>query len=223
MPYRTVPCVTSETYHVFNRSIAGQTIFLKSKDYQRMYDLLNFYRFSSLNDSFSHYNRLPTDVKEIYLSKVKASNAPLVSISAFSLMPTHFHLAIRQEQSGGISTFMSRVQNGYAKYFNIKRKRFGALFQAMYKAVRFESEEQCLHTIRYIHINQMTAGIITRSTELEHYLWTSFTDYMGNRKDSVIDTSFIWGQFKTIESFSKFTLDQVDYQRTLAFVSRMDE
>ena len=138
-------------------------------------------------------------------------------------MPTHFHLALRQEQAGGISTFMARVQNGYAKYFNIKRKRFGAMFQAMYKAVRLESEEQYLHTIRYIHINHMTAGIITKSTELEHYLWTSFVDYMGNRKDSMIDTSFIWGQFRSVESFSKFTFDQVDYQRTLAFVSKMDE
>ncbi len=223
MPYRTVPCGTSETYHVFNRSVAGQTIFEHAKDYQRMYDLLNFYRFSGVKDSFSHFNRLSTEAKVLYLSNVKAMHSTLVSISAFALMPTHFHMVVRQEQDSGISMFLARVQNGYAKYFNIKRKRFGAMFQSMYKAVRIESEEQYMHTIRYIHLNPMTVGMLVQAQELEQYPWISYMDYVGNRADSMVDTSFIWEQFHSIESFRAFTLDQIDYQRTLAFVLRMDE
>ena len=81
MPYRDIPCVTSETYHVFNRSVAGQTIYITVNDYQRMYDLFNFYRFGELKNSFSYYNRLSIEDKEVYLANVVASNRPLVSIS----------------------------------------------------------------------------------------------------------------------------------------------
>ena len=222
MPYRYMPCVTKETYHVFNRSVAGQAIFTTTKDYQRMHDLFDFYRFGSLKDSFSHFNRLPIEAKQDYITQLRESYVPQVSISAFAIMPTHIHLAIRQENEQGISTFMSRVQNGYAKYFNIRVKRFGAVFQAMFKAVRFESDEQYIHTIRYIHLNPLTAGIITTSHDLENYPSTSLPDYLGHRREGMVDTIFIRGQFKTTEAFRKFTSDQAAYQRSLAFVSRMD-
>lgn len=223
MPYRHNPCVTHEVYHVFNRSVAGQTIFSTAKDYQRMYDLCDFYRFASLTNSFSHYNRLHGEAKQTYISQVRESHAPLVTISAFAIMPTHIHLAVRQEQEEGIRMFMSRIQNGYAKYFNIRTKRFGSLFQAMFKAVRFESEDQYIHTIRYIHLNPLTAGIVSTLSDLQRYPWTSLADYMEYRKEGILDTSFVRDHFKTTASFRKFTADQAAYQRSLAFVSCMDE
>ena len=222
MPYRYTPCVTSETYHVFNRSIAGQIIFKTTHDYQRMYNLLEYYRFQSLTNSFSHYNRLPTKAKEMYMSQIKTTKPLHGTLLAFAIMPTHIHLVMRQEQEGGISTFMSCIQNGYAKYFNICHKRSGAMFQSMYKKVLLESEEQYLHTIRYVHLNPMTSNIVSSEKELSEYPWTSLPDYLNNNSTSFINTSWISHTFKSLDSFRRFTFDQAEYQRSLKLMKQFD-
>ena len=92
MPYRKEVLVTDEIYHVFNRSVNRQPIFHTQRECQRFYDLIDFYRFSDPKDRFSHYNRLPLEARVAFFSKLKSSQARLVDILAFSIMPNHYHL-----------------------------------------------------------------------------------------------------------------------------------
>lgn len=168
MPYRKIPIVAGEIYHVFNRSIARQPIFISNSDSQRAIEVIDFYRHKDLPMRFSYYNRLPTYQKQ-KIVKIIAEIPPIVEILAFCLMPNHVHFLLKSLTDNGIIQFMSNFQNSYAKFFNMRHKRTGTLFQPMFKAVRIESDYQLTHVSRYIHLNPVTAYILKNIEELETY------------------------------------------------------
>lgn len=57
-----------------------------------------------------------------------APQPSLVAFIAYCLNSNHYHFILKQLVDSGISEFMKRL-GGYAKYFNIKYKRVGSLFQ----------------------------------------------------------------------------------------------
>ncbi len=220
MTYRRTPIITGEIYHVFNRSIARQPIFIGNRDYHRVLAVIEFYRFTKPSLRFSHYNRLYLDQKIKFLSSLK-TGLKEVSIFGFCLMPNHLHFLLREENDKGITHFMSDIQNSYAKYFNIKTERTGALFQSMFKAVRIETDEQLLHVLRYIHLNPLTSYVIKEEKKLDTYPWSSYIDYIGKRKNSIVNISFIKKFFPSTEHFINFTFDQLSYQRKLEKIKHL--
>lgn len=153
MPYRKVIFSNDEIYHVLNRGVAEASIFVSPKEYLRFLHLIDFYRFARPLLSFSHYNRLSQKGKEKFMENLKKKNSVLVEIFAYCLMSNHFHLLLKQIKNKGIPKMLANLQNGYARYFNLKHKRRGPLFQSMFKAIRVETDEQLLHVSRYIHLN----------------------------------------------------------------------
>ncbi len=130
-------------------------------------------------------------------------------------MPNHVHFLIKEIRENGIAAFMSNFQNSYAKYFNLKNGRTGALFQAMFKAVLIETDEQLLHVVRYIHLNPLTSFILKNIEDLAKYPWSSFQEYLGKSKWNIVDKDFILSFFPSLKHFIDFTKDQIDYQREL--------
>ncbi len=220
MPYRYIKFFTGEIYHVFNRSIARQSIFSQQRDCQRILDVIDFYRFHKPQLKFSQYHRLPLSQREDFTARLRAKNI-MVDIFAFCIMPNHIHLLLRQKIDNGIPMFMSMIQNSYAKYFNTKNKRSGALFQSMFKSVRIENDDQFMHVARYIHLNPLTSFVFQNAGELESYLWSSFMDYFGKRSIPFLELSLLKGLFPSIEKFKKFTLDQVEHQRELEAIKHL--
>lgn len=213
MPYRKVLIAPGETYHVYNRGIARAPIFKYSNDYVRFLDLLDYYRFAP-NLSFSHYNRLEKETKRSYWENIKNNNSCIVDIFAFCLMANHFHLLLKEAKEKGIKSFLSNVQNGYAKYFNMRHQRTGSLFQAMFKAVRIETEEQLVHVSRYIHLNPVTAYIVDIK-DLLQYQWFSFPQYLKKAPESFTAPKIVLDLIGGSEQYKEFVFDQADYQRKL--------
>lgn len=220
MPYRQTPLVTGEVYHVFNRSVARIPIFISKNDYERALKVIEFYSFDNTPLSFSHYQRSPQDQRLKIMESIKTLENKLVDILAFCLMPNHFHFLLRQKIEKGITTMLRNFQNSYAKYFNTKSERSGALFQSMFKAVIIETDEQLIHVARYIHLNPSTAYIIKDSSNLENYHWSSFPEYINN-SDGLADKKELFSYFKSVEDLKKFTLDQADYQRKLGRIKHL--
>ena len=214
MPYRKFPIVEGEIYHVFNRSAAGVPMFKQRKDYERAIQLVKYYRHRDLPLRFSLYSRMSKENKQVYEETILAKRRHCVEILAFCIMPNHVHFLLRPVCDGGISLFMTNLQHSYSKYFNTKYQRYGGLFQAMFKAVRIESEEQLLHVSRYIHLNPVTAYIITPK-ELDAYPWSSFGEYIENSEETLIHKAPIMNSFSSPEAYRSFVMDQVDYQREL--------
>jgi len=164
---------------------------------------------------YSHFSRLPDSTKNEILESLNKENQKLVQILAFCFMPNHVHFLIKEIREKGISTFMRKFQNSYAKYFNTKTERSGSVFQSMFKAVRILTDEQLLHVARYIHLNPITSFILKNVEELANYPWSSYPIYIGKQSANIISTEGILSFFPTKEKFIKFTEDQVDYQRKL--------
>ena len=114
----------------------------------------------------------------------------LVNIHFFCLMPNHYHLLVSPLAKDGIPLFMKKLNMGYAKYFNEKNKRVGALFQGKYKSVHIERDAHFLWLPYYIHFNPLDLkmpewreGKIRNAKKasdyLESYRWSSHMDYCG--------------------------------------------
>lgn len=215
MPYRKTPLITGEIYHVFNRSVARQPIFVFQKDYKRALDIIGFYIYQKPLLRFSHYNRLPEKQKTDFIQNLKKKGKKQINLISFCIMPNHFHFLIKEIHPEGITTFMRNFQNSYAKYFNKRSERSGAVFQSMFKAIRIETEEQLLHVCRYIHLNPLTSYLIKDLSELETYPWNSFKYFLENKDQESVDVKFILDYFPSIKKFKEFIFDQIDYQRRL--------
>jgi putative transposase len=221
MPYRKTPIVTGEIYHIFNRSVASQPIFLDKWDYRRALEVMQFYRFQNPGIRYSYYNRLQTDLKTSFWNDLIKHGKKQVELLAFCFMFNHFHFLLKELEENGIKTFISNFQNSYAKYFNTKTERKGAVFLSMFKGVRIATEEQLIHVNRYIHLNPLTSYIIKYASELETYQWSSYIDYLGIRNEGIVDKELIMGLLKTTQKFKNFTLDQKDYQRELEKIKHL--
>lgn len=223
MPYRRIIFATGEVYHVFNRGVARTPIFLGKLGYQRFLDLLNYYRYSTVRLSFSHYHRLGWEEKKEYLDTMRKT-PPLVEVWTYCLIPNHYHLLLRQKQDHGIPRLISRLQNGLAKYVNIRHHRVGPLFQSMFKAVRIENERQLLHVSRYIHLNPITSYLVAME-KLSQYPWSSFTAYITEKtsddKVGFLETGTILHLSNGREKYMQFVLDQADYQRKLGQIKHL--
>jgi putative transposase len=221
MPIRKTVIATGEVYHVFNRSVGSIPIFNTQREYQRFYDLMNFYRFDHPQNRFSHYNRLNNNAKDNFYNLLLRNHHQLVNIFAYAFMPNHFHILLQQINDYGIQLLLKNLQNSYARYFNVKSKRFGSLFQSMFKCVRIEDDNQLLHVSRYIHLNPVTGFVIKDYQDLINYPWTSYPVYLGKTNPNFIEKEQILSNFKSLSSFEEYNSDQADYQRTLIINSHL--
>lgn len=222
MPYRKEPIIVGEVYHVFNRSVARQPIFLNKNDYQRALELINYYRYPHYPAlRFSHFKRLPSKTREEILENLAKSQKTTFEILAFCIMPNHIHFLMKPLQDNSLSLFMRDFQHGYSKYFNLKHNRSGSLFQSMFKAKRIETDEQLVHVSRYIHLNP-TSSFIINTSSLEGYPWSSFREYLGTyNPPDMTTTKQILNYFRSKEEYKKFVLDQANYQRELGKIKHL--
>lgn len=151
---------------------------------------------------------------------LKKDYEKLVEIVCFCLMPNHFHFMLKQKMENGISSFVSNFTNSYTRYFNKKHDRIGPLFEGIFKAVRIESEEQLIHTSRYIHLNPVSSYLI-EPEELENYHWSSYLEFLGFSDNNLVVKDLILDFFSSVEAYKKFVLDQVDYARQLELIKHL--
>ncbi len=219
MPGRTVPLVTDQIYHAYNRGIDRRTTFFGRKEYSRGQDSIMFYRFLSPPLRLSYFLALGEKRRDKIIHDLQGGKR-LVDILAYCFMPNHFHLVLRQTTENGISRFMSNFQNSYTRYFNTKHQRTGPLFLDQFKAVLVETEEQLLHLIRYVQLNPYTSFVVKTLVELERYEWSSLPEYLGNRSGFCTQDA-VWSSFKTKVAYKKFVFDQADYQRRLEEIKHL--
>lgn len=118
-------------YHVFNRGINKQDIFLSDRDYQ--------FFIKKLKDLKRKYDH---------------------SVYAFCLMPNHFHISI-QTRKTPISKIMSSLITSYSMYFNRTHNHFGSVFQNRFKSILIENNSYFLKLSQYIYLNPIKANLVS--------------------------------------------------------------
>ena len=223
MPSRKIHFVEDEMYHICNRGVEKRNLFMDDKDYFRF--IHDLYEFNDEAPATPLYYKQSSLQSYETRSRRNHKRKLIVEILAFTLMPNHYHLLIRQLKDNGIVEFMQRLGVGYAMYFNQKYQRAGTLFEGRFKAVLVEREAHFIHLPFYIHANPLDLkfrGWRQREIKnykaamdfLENYRWSSFPDYIGRKNfPSVTQREFLLKFFGSPKSYR---------QTTMALLKEMD-
>jgi putative transposase len=197
MPSRNVVKidVPESFYHVYARGASKKDIFIEKQDFE--YFLSLFKR---------HLSKEPT------VSKVGVPYPHLraeLELVAYCLMKNHFHLYLYQEVEGAMPRLMKSVMTSYSRYFNLKYKQSGSLFESRYKAVRTDTDEYTQHITRYIHLNPKY---------WKRYPYSSLKYYEGNADAEWINPERIINIFHSRDEYLEFVSD---YEEQRDILSRM--
>ena len=111
-------------YHIYNRGINSETIFLSN------------------------------DNKLYFLKLFSKYLIGIVDVYAYCLMDNHFHIVIKiVEEEKIVTQSLSNLFNSYAKAFNKQNNRTGSLFEKHFKRIKIQDENYLRNIIQYVHLN----------------------------------------------------------------------
>lgn len=202
----------AEIFHTLSRGVDKRQIFMDNQDYFRF-----------IHNLFEFNDEAPADTASYYFYKNNVIARPkiregkprklLVNILAFCLMPNHYHLLLNAESKNNISKFMKKLNMGYARYFNERHKRTGALFESRYKSIIVKNDVHFIHLPFYIHSNPLdlkfpqwrNKGLKNHKRALkflENYRWSSHLDYLGKKNfPSITQRDFLIDFFDDLERY----------------------
>lgn len=160
----------SGLYHIVFRGINKQSIFEEDSDYIKM---------------------------KVILSELKAEMK--FEIYVYCFMSNHVHILLKEQNMGDISMIMKRLLTRYARWYNIKYKRSGALIANRYKSQPVEVDEYFLNVVRYIHQNPIKAKLVEY---IGDYKWSSYNEYVTNTC-ALADKEFVLSMISA-EDFETF-------------------
>lgn len=121
-------------------------------------------------------------------------------IYAYCFMTNHVHIMLKEKNNGDISQIMKRLLTKYARWYNIKYKRSGALIANRYKSQPIEVDEYFLAVVRYIHQNPLKAQMVKK---LSDYEWSSYNEY-AKCEEGLADKEFIFDMINGAKEFKEF-------------------
>ena len=154
MPRRPRVFADGAIYHVYCRFAHGARVFADREDADRFVAILR---------------------------EVKRTDG--LSILAWCLMPTHYHLAVR---TGRLPLWRSMrlIQGRFALLHNRRHDTLGPLWQGRYKARVVEGQQALNRLIAYIHLNPVKARL-ARSPAA--YRLGGHRELLGRRRDPLVD------------------------------------
>lgn len=157
--------IVGGAYHVNAKAVHGTNLFRDDED------RLNFLRRLGLEARASEWTLL-----------------------AYSLMSTHFHVLMRINKPT-LSSGFRRLNGTYAKSYNLRHGRHGALLQRRFYDSMIESDSHLFETIRYIARNATRASVVRAP---EDWPWCSYGSTIGAApSDPLIDEEEVLGLFGT--------------------------
>ena len=154
MPRRPRVFVDGAMYHVYCRFAHGARVFAAPEEAERFLAIVR---------------------------EVKRSDG--LSVLAWCLMPTHYHLAVR---TGRVPLWRSLrvIQGRFALVHNRRHRTLGPLWQGRYKARVVERQEGLDRLLAYIHLNPVKAGLAASPVR---YRWSGHRELVGRVRASLVD------------------------------------
>ncbi len=203
---RNINIEIGEYYHAFNRGNSGQLIFLDDNDRARFLFLILYLQSPEPVNHISGYAEYFVKRGRFNVSgKITSKQATdkLVDLIGFVLMPSYFHLILKEKVESGISRYMHRVQVSYTKYFNTKYRKAGHLLQGTYLLQYIEKDADLEHLSAYIH--KRPKELQEWRNRMHLYPWSSYQDYLSvDRFTPLLSKELIPTHFKTPAEYKKF-------------------
>lgn len=158
MPDYHIPLLPGEKYHILSRAVGDEQLFFAEENYL------------------------------FFLQKYAKYISPIAQTYSYCLLPNHFHFLVKIKEESLICSEMgmsfteeqlpeiairqfSKLLNSYAKAFNKKYSRKGALFIDSLRRIVIEKDEQFTSTVFYIHKNPIHHGYCST---MESWKWSSY-------------------------------------------------
>jgi putative transposase len=127
---------------------------------------------------------------------------------AYALLPNHYHFCVRQDGELAAGKLPQYVFNSYTKAYNIRYQHSGTLFEGHYRAILVDKDAYLVHLCRYIHANPVAHGLVEHPAD---WPYTNYLEWVGERKGTLYDPSFVHAHFPDQEEYQIFVMD---YLRT---------
>ena len=187
-------------YHIYNRGINRENIFIDEDNYLYFLKLL---------------------AKHVL---------PLADVYSYCLLRNHFHLLVRIKSEDEIQANLSNLQgqsslpkpsqrfsnlfNAYAKAFNKRNKRTGSLFQRPFGRVEITKNTQLIHLVTYIHHNPEKHGLVSDFQDWRH---SSFQGLVRMSGDTHLKRAEVLGWFGGLKGF-ELAHHQYDELREITYL-----
>jgi putative transposase len=202
-------------YHLCNKSIAGFVIFNNDVEYGRMIDGIKYYQIGRPMVCLSQFTESNKEDLQGSIKRYVDVNESkrIARLIAYCLMPTHLHLLVEEISENSAYLYAKNILNSYTRYFNIKHKRKGPLWEGRSKRIEVKTDEQLIHLTRYIHLNPVTANIVKKP---EDWPYSSYREYL--RKVNNDDAICNYKDLLEIDpaSYKAFVESNIEYQKELA-------
>ena len=123
---------------------------------------------------------------------------------AYSLLPNHYHILARQDDTPRASLLPQRIFNSYSKIYNLKYQHSGTIFEGTAKAIAVKDQRYLLHLCRYIHANPVLHGLVRT---IDEWPYTNYHEWIETRPGTLIDRSFIQEYFPTPDAYRQFVIE----------------
>ena len=171
-------------FHVFNHAVGNENLFRNDDNYT------------------------------YFLRKYAEYTQPIWETYAYCLMPNHFHFLVKVKSlieleklpnfSGNTHSFvmqkLSNLLNGYAKAYNVKYERKGALFLDFTKRIAVKDDVYFTTIINYIHQNPVHHGFCKTSDE---WTYSSYEAFL-SEKQTKLNRNEVLEWFGGREKFKQF-------------------
>lgn len=162
------PSYKNYYYHVYNRGNNFEKVFFENRNYQ------------------------------FFLERLVEIFGVNIDLTAYVLMPNHFHLIVKVNKNDALRICMQRFSTSYTKAINVSQNRVGHLFQGKYKVKLIPEDNYLLHLSRYIHLNPVRACLVSKPEDWEY---SSYQEYIGKRHSEFIKNDIIMNQCNNYVGF----------------------
>ncbi len=205
--------------HVYNRGPKKLNIYRVQNDLFRL--MRGLYYFNTTQPMPLNWAR---DVAETASTDAFAwperwePRIPLVAVLAFTLMPNHLHLVLKELIGGGTGKFMHRVSMSYSKFINEKYDESGSLFQGPYKARRIDNDADLRNLLVYTMVKNpfelYPGGLAYACKNFDDayeralaYPFTSLAEYVGEKPRGILDHELLQELGLDSDTFKEFARD----------------
>jgi putative transposase len=210
------PLKSGKFYHLYNRGINSESIFLDKDDYLhflRLYEkymspIANTFAYVLMNNHFHLLVEIREKVVYRYSNDTRMFDPERfndIKWETVDLVDNLTASACEAPDNSNARKFpkphlhVSHLCNAYAKYFNKRHERHGALFERAFKRKMIENSEYLKSLVLYIHNNPVHHGFCEHPVE---YPWSSYLACI-SVKPSKVQRNTVVGWFDNEANFKE--------------------
>ncbi len=104
-------------------------------------------------------------------------------VHAYVLMTKHVHILVTPQAATAISLLIQYLGRHYVTYINRTYGKTGSLWEGRHKGCVIDSEQYLLACMRYIELNPVRAGMVSKPSDYE---WSSYHMNAIGQNDKVV-------------------------------------